>query len=162
MAFADIDGDGLPDKIFKTSTGIWYRPNLYGKTAQGGFGDPVHVKGIGRFSESESLNHNIGVDVGAGFGPVSVGASYGHSIQSDKVKVYMQDFNGDGLVDIANKGTVYFNHIGADGKPYFEPTSAGTFNPIHTPDEQVVDQTFIPDYKQVRDSLEREFPSMMP
>ena len=70
----------------------------------------------------------------------------------------MQDFNGDGLVDVANKGTVYFNHIGADGKPYFEPTSAGTFNPIHTPDEQVVDQTFIPDYKQVRDSLEREFP----
>ena len=158
VAFADIDGDGLPDKIFKNSTGIWYRPNLYGKTAQGGFGDPVHVKGIGRFSESESLNHNIGVDVGAGFGPVSVGASYGHSIQSDKVKVYMQDFNGDGLVDVANKGTVYFNHIGADGKPYFEPTSAGTFNPIHTPDEQVVDQTFIPDYKQVRDSLEREFP----
>ena len=158
VTFADIDGDGLPDKIFKNSTGIWYRPNLYGKTAQGGFDDPIYVKGIGRFSESESLNHNIGVDVGAGFGPVSVGASYGHSIQSDKVKIYMQDFNGDGLVDVANKGTVYFNHIGADGKPYFEPTSAGTFNPIHTPDEQVVDQTFIPDYKQVRDSLEREFP----
>jgi len=158
VTFWDIDGDGLPDKIFKNSTGIWYRPNLYGKTAQGGFGDPIHVKGIGRFSESESLNHNVGVDVGAGFGPASVGASYGHSIQSDKVNVYMQDFNGDGLVDIANKGTVYFNHIGADGKPYFEPTSAGTFNPIHTPDEQVVDQTFIPDYKQVRDSLEQEFP----
>ena len=158
VSFADIDGDGLPDKIFHAQGAIWYRPNLLGETGHAGFGEPIRVRGIQKFSESESMTHNIGIDLGAGIGKFSVGASYAHTIQSDKVKVYMQDFNGDGLVDIAYKGTVYFNHIDADGKPFFEPSSAGTYNPIYSSDELVIDKTFIPDYKQVRDSLEKEFP----
>ena len=158
VSFADIDGDGLPDKIFHAQGAIWYRPNLLGKTGHAGFGEPIRVRGIQKFSESESMTHNIGIDLGAGIGKFSVGASYAHTIQSDKVKVYMQDFNGDGLVDIAYKGTVYFNHIDTDGKPFFEPSSAGTYNPIYSSDELVIDKTFIPDYKQVRDSLEKEFP----
>ena len=158
VAFTDIDGDGLPDKVFRNAAGVWYRPNLFGKDGKGGFGEPVPLSGIGNFSESSSTTHNFSVDVGFGFGPVSVGGSYCHTIQNDKMKVYMQDFNGDGLLDIANRGTVYFNRMGADGKPYFEPTSAGTANPIRTSDTQSVDSTFIPDYGKVRAELERKYP----
>ena len=138
VAFTDIDGDGLPDKVFRNAAGVWYRPNLFGKDGKGGFGEPAPLSGIGNFSESSSTTHNFSVDVGFGFGPVSVGGSYCHTIQDDKMKVYMQDFNGDGLLDIANRGTVYFNRMGADGKPYFEPTSTRTANPIQLRDRKSV------------------------
>ena len=158
VAFTDIDGDGLPDKVFRNIVGLWYRPNLFGKDGKGGFGEPVRLQGVESFSESSSTTHNFSVDVGFGFGPASVGGSYCHINQKDKMKVYMQDFNGDGLLDIANGGTVYFNRVGPDGKPHFEQTSAGTINPIRTSDTQVVDSAFIPDYGKMRAELENTYP----
>lgn len=75
-----------------------------------------------------------------------------------KTQVYFQDFNNDGLTDIAVNGTVYFNH--SDGeKVSFSPSSTATGNPVLSASgTSAIDSTFIPDYRQIRDSLEQEHP----
>lgn len=86
----------------------------------------------------------------------SVGISYTHSKDQDKTTTYLYDFNSDGLTDIAVNGQVYFNHI-VDGKPVFSPASNVTANPI-IGEGSPIDKHFIPDYKVIRDSLEKEYP----
>ena len=39
------------------------------------------------------------------------------------------DFNGDGLIDFANRGMIYYNRL-VNGIPTFSPSSTGTPSPI--------------------------------
>jgi hypothetical protein len=162
----DINGDGLPDKVFISNDNLWYRANtsnLGSGTVT--FGDPIQVNGINHFScgESSSSSRNINTGIGVNitgsstFG-IGAGASFDTGNSTEKTKVYFSDFNGDGLVDIANNGTVYFNYIGTDGCPNFVTSSALTPNPISGTDLSVLDATFTPDYEAERDSLEFEYP----
>ena len=161
VAFVDIDGDGLPDKLFNMGSRLYYRKNMNADPASRTFGDKILIKGVSSFSNGVSTSNSLNVDAAVEVGlskklGASVGISYTHSKDQDKTSTYLYDFNSDGLTDIAVNGKVFFNHI-VDGKPVFTPASSTTANPI-IGEGSPIDNRFIPDYKAIRDSLENEYP----
>ena len=102
------------------------------------FAEPVRVEGANRMSLSESKTNTTSINLGAGLNSgikyIILGGGYtkDESRTWDWTHSYMQDFNGDGLVDIAENGVVLFNHIGNDGRPYFTKSSETTPNPVWT------------------------------
>ena len=161
VAFVDIDGDGLPDKLFKRGNELFYRKNMSADGKDLLFGKELRIRGVNSFSEGNSISRSLNADAAVEVGitkklGASVGISYTHSKDQDKTTTYLYDFNSDGLTDIAVNGQVYFNHI-VDGKPVFSPASNVTANPI-IGEGSPIDKHFIPDYKVIRDSLEKEYP----
>ena len=161
VAFVDIDGDGLPDKLFKRGNELFYRKNMSADGKDLLFGKALRIRGVNSFSEGNSISRSLNADAAVEVGitnklGASVGISYTHSKDQDKTTTYLYDFNSDGLTDIAVNGQVYFNHI-VDGKPVFSPASNVTANPI-IGEGSPIDKHFIPDYKAIRDSLEKEYP----
>jgi RHS repeat-associated protein len=144
----DINGDGLPDKVFRRGGNLFYRPNLGGAM---GFGDPVQITTISEFSLSVTNSHDVGASVFAG--PVHVG--YNRGFSDSKTSIYFMDFNGDGLVDIVQNGRVYFNRL-VDGVPTFLTSSALTPAPVVGGGE--VDPSLIPDFAEEQRELEKTFP----
>jgi len=116
LALVDIDGDGLPDKIFEKNGALRYRPNNGDKT----FGDYVNITGINQFSKGKSNTFKKGLE--AHFG---IFAGYTRSNTNSFSSIYFSDVNGDLLVDIVNEGIVYFNHLN-NGVPTFEVSSENT------------------------------------
>ena len=161
VAFVDIDGDGLPDKLFKRGNKLFYRKNMSADGKDLLFGKVLLIPGVNSFSEGNSISRSLNADAAVEVGitnklGASVGISYTHSKDQDKTTTYLYDFNSDGLTDIAVNGQVYFNHV-VDGKPVFSPASSVTANPI-IGEGASIDKHFIPDYKVIRDSLEKEYP----
>ncbi len=161
VAFVDIDGDGLPDKLFKRGNELFYRKNMSADGKDLLFGKALRIRGVNSFSEGNSISRSLNADAAVEVGitkklGASVGISYTHSKDQDKTTTYLYDFNSDGFTDIAVNGQVYFNHI-VDGKPVFSPASNVTANPI-IGEGSPIDKHFIPDYKVIRDSLEKEYP----
>ena len=161
VAFVDIDGDGLPDKLLKRGNKLFYRKNMSADGKDLLFGKALLISGVNSFSEGNSISRSLNADAAVEVGitnklGASVGISYTHSKDQDKTTTYLYDFNSDGLTDIAVNGQVYFNHV-VDGKPAFSPASSVTANPI-IGEGAPIDKHFIPDYKVIRDSLEKEYP----
>ena len=157
IAMIDINGDAMPDKVWKGRDGkLHYRLNMNKDLLHPYFGEARELKGVNSFSKGSTVSHSFDANIGTGFGPISAGFAVGRTIDESKTKIYFQDFNADGLIDIAQNGTVFFNH--SDGlNVVFDNKSTNTGNPI-VGHAAAIDETFIPDYDAIRDSLEREFP----
>ena len=157
VALVDIDGDGMPDKVFKGADGnLYYRPNLNRELAHPLFGEAKAIVGVSSFTEGTVTSNTWSVNFSTGIGPISTGASYSKTTERSRNKTYFHDFNADGLIDIAQNGVVYFNH--SDGSTVsFSPTSGGTHNPVGG-GTTVLDSTFVPDRKALRKRMEREHP----
>ncbi|MCB0628125.1 MAG: SpvB/TcaC N-terminal domain-containing protein [Saprospiraceae bacterium] len=123
IALVDIDGDGLPDKVFQEKDQLYYRSNL---GASQSFGDKYAISGIKEFSVSKTNFHSFGFE--ANVTPVFVG--YENTSERTTTEVYFSDFNGDDLIDIAARGRVYFNHLDENGHPAFTTNSGDTPSPI--------------------------------
>lgn len=135
----DLDGDGLPDKVWVTSGGtVMYRPNLNrpGSTQTGDswFGAAQTITGIDSLGRSSDLRIDlhfeaypvVAIQVGGGFG-----FSFGDR--------YFEDVNGDGRVDFIKPGssgghTVFFNVL-SNGIPTFVDSSLA---------DQLVDRLEVP------------------
>ena len=157
IAMIDINGDAMPDKVWKGRDGkLHYRLNMNKDLLHPYFGEARELKGVNSFSKGSTVSHSFDANIGTGFGPISAGFAVGRTIDESKTKIYFQDFNADGLIDIAQNGTVFFNH--SDGlNVVFDNKSTNTGNPI-VGHAAAIDEIFIPDYDAIRDSLEREFP----
>lgn len=64
--------------------------------------------------------------------------------------------NHDGLPDLVVNGTVYFNHLDANGIPTFTPDSTGTRVPIGP--STVDTNGIVPDFSQVLQQAQNQFP----
>src|SRR6478609_10422939 len=119
----DLDGDGLPDKVFKNKDGVYYRKNLAG-SGQMAFGElqAINISDVG-FSKSTSFNW--GVDLNLKYGNIG----YDQQRSTSKTKTYFMDFNGDGLIDFVRNGQVYYNRL-ENGIPTFKNSSSGTPSPV--------------------------------
>ena len=131
ISFLDVNGDGLPDKVYKSSSGsLSYLPNLgIDESGQGVFGSPKSVSGIGQLSETKTRTNGLGFDANAAV--IGVGASWSRTRSS--TDDYFLDFNGDGLPDIVTGGTVKFNTTQAWNNPTyvsFDNNVNNTENPI--------------------------------
>ena len=157
IAMIDINGDAMPDKVWKGRDGkLHYRLNMNKDLLHPYFGEARELKGVNSFSKGSTVSHSFDANIGTGFGPISAGFAVSRTIDESKTKIYFQDFNADGLIDIAQNGTVFFNH--SDGlNVVFDNKSTNTGNPI-VGHAAAIDETFIPDYDAIRDSLERAFP----
>lgn len=119
----DLDGDGLPDKVFKNKDGVFYRKNL-SATGQNSFGETQEIN-ISDIGYSKSTSFNWGVDLNLKFGNIG----YDQQRSTSKTKIYFMDFNGDGLIDYVRNGQVYYNRL-VNGVPTFKNSSSGTPSPV--------------------------------
>lgn len=132
---ADINGDGLLDKVFVDDGLLRFRPQVVGSDGRRSFGpaSTVYKNGGTASAFSKTTSYRLGggakayiragSDVKAGLG---ADYSYGKST----TKVYLSDINADGLADLVENGKVWFNHLDDEGNIRFVNTSSLTPNPI--------------------------------
>jgi len=60
LAMADMDGDGLPDKVFRGGGGFYYRPNQSGPHGSPTFGDAVQLPSLPAISREQVTSTTIG------------------------------------------------------------------------------------------------------
>lgn len=131
----DLNGDGLPDKVYRKDGALYYRPQIpNGVNEAVTYGNAVKVSGITGFSTSKSSTNTGGGKATVGW--MCLTAEVGVDVTKTRTKTteYFSDINGDGLVDLVSNGVVYFNHLefDADGTaiPTFTESSANTPSPI--------------------------------
>ena len=134
MVLMDIDGDGLDDKVIKTSTGIKYHKNLGGIA----FSSQLYkVQSLNNLGLSENVTKSkpaMSLSLIAGSYSASKSQTNGRS------RAYFADVNADGLIDYVQDRIVYFNRIDPNSDlPAFTDNSALTPNLIFK--EEAVDPT---------------------
>jgi len=152
LTLIDLNGDGLPDKVYKKDNGIYYRPNLLSYPGEEMFGEKKLVAGIDNFSISKTTGWGGGVQAN----PPASFVGYDNVSTKTKTSVYFDDFNGDGLVDLVDDGVVYFNHIDQSGDPVFTASSELTPNPLFANSE--IDTSILPDPAAEQAKLVAQFP----
>ena len=90
------------------------------------FDELFEIDGISDFNTLKSNTNSFGAEAHPG----GFYVGYTYSTTKNKVNTYFSDFNGDGLVDVAHNGSVFFNAIDADGRPFFSKSSAATPSPV--------------------------------
>ena len=121
----DLNGDTLPDKVWKEGGSVKFRLNQSGPDGGDTFGEPTPTGGrLPGLSHDSSIGFQLAVEahlivnVGVGIGgDISIGDSY------------FTDVNADGLVDFVSAGSVYFNRL-VGGVPTFATGSTGTLVPL--------------------------------
>lgn len=121
ITMADMDGDGLPDKVFKGGAGFSYRPNRSGPNGQHHFGEVVPLPTLSAISRDRVTSTTVGGESYFGL-PVMTDVNRA-TTESD---TYFSDVNGDGLTDLVRGGQVLFGFINAAGVPTFSANSADT------------------------------------
>lgn len=128
ISFMDVNGDGLPDKIYRKDGQIKFRPNLGLPGSTVGFGAPQDITGINQLSETTSDSKSVGLQ--ASF---FVFAGYTYNTSKSVTKTYFSDVNGDGLIDLVDNGSVKFNHTlntSYLNSASFSPDNSLTQNPV--------------------------------
>ncbi|ONI90753.1 sugar-binding protein [Saccharothrix sp. ALI-22-I] len=126
LALSDVNGDNLPDKVFRSGGGIFYRPNLSGPGGQTEFGDTaIPLSTLPGISSEDSSSGTVGVE--SYFGVAAQLDYVSTTTTSDR---YFADVNGDGITDLVNNGGVLFGRMDASGNPTYTLNSAETPSPI--------------------------------
>ena len=144
LALIDINGDNLPDKVFKGGHGVSFRLNTSGPNGSTTFGPATPVPTLPAISKGSSNTVSFGPEAYLG-----VTAMANHGVTFSTASVYFSDANGDGLPDLVNDGTVLFNHLDGNGVPTFTANSNDTPVPIGT--GILDDNGLVQDYSADRD-----------
>ncbi|MGA4979370.1 SpvB/TcaC N-terminal domain-containing protein [Streptomyces cinereoruber] len=123
----DVNGDNLPDKVFRKNKDVFYRPNLARPGGEPKFGDtPIKLIGLPGISTERTLSGTIGVESYV----LTTSAQLdfvGTTTTSDR---FFSDVNGDGITDLVNNGGVLFGYLDAQGQPAYSADSTHTPVPI--------------------------------
>ena len=115
VSLVDIDGDGLPDKIYRDASGLKFRKNLF-RTQGESFGIDNLIDPSLEFSLTNTKSRTFGLEAHPAN---TLMAGYNNTKSKSDTRSFLTDFNGDGLIDIAGNGKVYFNKIGANNLPEY-------------------------------------------
>ncbi|MCY0939523.1 SpvB/TcaC N-terminal domain-containing protein, partial [Streptomyces sp. H34-S4] len=123
----DVNGDNLPDKVFRKNNDVFYRPNLATPGGEPKFGDtPIKLTNLPGISTERTLSGTIGVESYV----LTTSAQLdfvGTTTTSDR---FFSDVNGDGITDLVNNGGVLFGYLDANGQPAYSTDSTRTPAPI--------------------------------
>jgi RHS repeat-associated protein len=126
LALADVNGDTLPDKVFRSGGAIYYRANESGPGGQQRFAaTATRLPTLPGISSEESSSGTVGVE--SYFGVAAQLDYVSTTTTSDR---YFTDVNGDGITDLVNNGGVLFGRVDAGGNPTYSADSADTPSPI--------------------------------
>jgi RHS repeat-associated protein len=126
LALADVNGDNLPDKVFRSGGGIFYRPNLSGPGGEPRFGDtPIRLSNLPAISSESTRSGTVGIE--SYFGVAAQLDFVSTTTRSDR---YFSDVNGDGITDLVNNGGVLFGFLDANGNPAYSANSTDTPVPV--------------------------------
>ncbi|MEO3780224.1 SpvB/TcaC N-terminal domain-containing protein [Micromonospora sp. B11E3] len=151
LALVDVDGDSLPDKVFRSGGAVRYRKNLSGPHGELRFADearPLNLPGI-QGERSTSLTVGVEGYVGA------VAAQLDYVNTTATTDQYFTDVNGDGISDLVNGSAVLFGRVGADGVPVYGISSD---TPVPVTSGQVDTDGLLPDNPAERERLIDSFP----
>ncbi|MFC4122900.1 SpvB/TcaC N-terminal domain-containing protein [Nonomuraea zeae] len=152
LALVDVDGDTLPDKVFKTGGGIAYRKNLAGPGGRQGFAEQaVPLRGLPGVLGESSSTRTAGIEGYLG----GVAAQLDYIDAFTTTSRYFSDVNADGITDLVDGGNVRFGRVGADGVPVYG-SAAETPVPIGT--STVDPDGILADYQADRERREESFP----
>ncbi|HYH04339.1 MAG TPA: sugar-binding protein, partial [Bacillota bacterium] len=103
----DINGDGLPDRVFEGSDGVYYQPNQSGATGSFLFGTVEKITGLPSMPRESASSTTKGFEA-------YLGIAEGIANQSTTYttgEVYFSDVNSDGLPDLVDgrNGDIYYN-----------------------------------------------------
>ena len=115
LALADVDGDGLPDKVFRRDGEVWYRKNLSGPNGSTAFAATAQKLSLPGISSEQSNTLNLGIEGYLG----AVAAQLNHMSTFATTSQYFSDVNGDGITDLVTGSTVLFGRIGPGGTPVY-------------------------------------------
>jgi RHS repeat-associated protein len=126
VSLTDVNGDNLPDKVFRTGNGVFYRPNESGPNGQTKFGDtPIRLENLPGIMSERTSSGTVGIE--SYFGVAAQLDYVSTTTTSDR---YFTDVNGDGVTDLVNNGGVLFGRLDAQGKPTYSANSADTGVPV--------------------------------
>ena len=125
VTLVDIDGDGLPDKVYKRGGSLYYSPLHMTSSGSYAFGPEKSIHGRSTYSKNKSSNFSIGPQIYRDNTVVGGGVNFSKTTTTD----YFSDVNGDGLADIVSGDKVYFNHL-EGGEPVFTLSSLPTPSPV--------------------------------
>ncbi|HEX7102724.1 MAG TPA: SpvB/TcaC N-terminal domain-containing protein, partial [Nitrolancea sp.] len=94
LALIDINGDGLPDKVFESGDTIYYRLNQSapGPDSSTTYGPAVAISTLGSLGEQSSNTVGVGPEAYVG-----VSVLYNHAWTFTTSPIYFIDMNNDGL-----------------------------------------------------------------
>ncbi|WP_113983221.1 toxin TcdB middle/N-terminal domain-containing protein [Spongiactinospora rosea] len=152
LALADVDGDALPDKVFKGGGGYVFRKNLSRPGGEPRFAAQTtplrNLPGI--FGQSSS-SRTVGTEAYPGTGAVQLD----HVDTISTTDRYFSDVNADGIVDLVNGQDVLFGRVGADGVPVFGAVSE---TPVPIGSSKVEAEGLLPDYSADIERRKESFP----
>ncbi|MFC0629173.1 hypothetical protein, partial [Kribbella deserti] len=152
VALTDVDGDGLPDKVFRSGGVVKYRKNLAKPGGQLAFEDTARVLGLpGGFLGERSKTFTVGPEGYAG----GVAAQLNYVETTSETGTYFHDVNGDGITDVVADGGVLFGRLNAAGVPVYG-VSGDT--PVPVDSRQVDTSKLFGDYSAQRERLIDSFP----
>jgi len=156
VALADLNGDGLPDQVYRLDGHTYYRPMVADGNSYS-FGPSVRVPGSPDFSKTVSTTVTGGPKGHLGLGIAGV-AELGIDLMrsTSKTTAYMADVNADGMTDIVSNGRVHFGNVDESGFLSFSTSSSSTPNPMSNTDTFDFDEE--DDLSAERDTLMKYSP----
>ncbi len=126
-ALMDVNGDNLPDKVFRKNNDVYFRPNLSNPGGEPKFGDtPIRLRDLPGISTERTLSGTIGVE--AFVAAIAAQLDFvGTTTTSDR---FFSDVNGDGITDLVDNGGVLFGYLDANGQPAYSADSSRTPVPV--------------------------------
>ena len=128
VSLLDLNGDGLPDKVYKSNGNVYFRAQSVTDTNTI-FEQPIEIPTLNHISKSFSSTTSTGLKGNVGWGPIVATAGADYSSTKTETNGYFSDVNGDGLPDYVSEGRVYFNRL-IDNIPTFSTDISNTSNPI--------------------------------
>lgn len=129
----DLNGDGIPDLfIQRPDNGIKVKTITYSPETNYSISNNTSVGGgLSRYLQSESEAFGWSAELQAAITSFSAFAGYNNTKTKAWDNVYLVDYNADGLVDIVDHGTVYFNQYETSSSSInFGVESTETPNPV--------------------------------
>ncbi|MEV0387957.1 SpvB/TcaC N-terminal domain-containing protein [Nonomuraea sp. NPDC050643] len=152
LALLDVDGDSLPDKVFKGGGGYVFRKNLSRPGGEPRFAEQTTpLRNLPGIFDQSSSSRTVGVEAYPGAAAVQL--DYVDTIST--TDRYFSDVNADGIADLVNGESVLFGRIGADGVPVF---GAVGDTPVPIGGSEVDAEDLLPDYAADRARREQSFP----